>query len=235
MPAFVAGIVRDPPDFHVFADSRYCQLPWTERMIDSSNRALSDKFWNLLASPLVAISMSPNQVTITGLVLVLANCAAYVWHRNSFWFGLGLALSFAFDGLDGAVARRTGKTSKFGGYLDAVTDRYQEAAVLFTIAWVTGWWAVSFLALFGSLLTSYNKARTALEISIDNKNWPDLMERLERIIVLCGALMLDPFVTLPHLPSMLYLGLLAVALFSNLTAFQRFLRARARICEADRR
>ena len=173
-------------------------------------------------------------MTITGLVLVLANCAGYVWWRNSFWFGLGLAISFAFDGLDGAVARRTGKSTKFGGYLDAVTDRYQEAAVLFTIAWVTGWWAVCFLALFGSMLTSYNKARTALEISINNKNWPDLMERLERVIVLCGALMLDPLVLLPHLPRILYLGLFVVALFSNLTAVQRFFRAKARICEVDR-
>jgi phosphatidylglycerophosphate synthase len=204
-------------------------------MIDSSNRALSEKFWNLLASPLVAIGMSPNQVTVTGLVLVLANCGAYLWHRNSFWFGLGLSLSFAFDGLDGAVARRTGKSSKFGGYLDAVIDRYQEAAVFFTIAWVTGWWAVCFLALFGSLVTSYNKARTALEIPIDNKNWPDLMERLERLFVLCGALILDPFVPLPQLGGILYLGLVVIALFSNLTAIQRFWRAKTRIQDAQRR
>jgi phosphatidylglycerophosphate synthase len=204
-------------------------------MIDSNNRALSDRVWNSLASPLVAIGMSPNQVTVAGLVLVLANCAFYALHRNSFWFGFGLALSFAFDGMDGAVARRTGKSSKFGGYLDAVIDRYQEAAVLFTIAWVTGWWPVCFLALSGSLLTSYNKARTALEIPIDNNNWPDLMERLERVVVLCGALMLDPFVALPYLNRMLYLGLLVIAFFSNLTAIQRFWRARARIREAEGR
>ena len=204
-------------------------------MLDSNNRALSEKFWNLLASPLVAIGMSPNQVTITGLVLVLANCAAYAWHRNSLWFGLGLAFSFAFDGLDGAVARRTGKSSKFGGYLDAVVDRYQEGAVFFAIAWVTGWWALCFLALFGSLVTSYNKARTALEIPIDNKNWPDLMERMERIIILCAALIFDPLVMLPHLPRLLYLGLAIIALFSNLTAIQRFWRARGRIRDAERR
>ncbi len=121
-------------------------------MLDSTNRALSDRLWNALATPLVTLGLSPNQVTVMGLLLVLANCGAYAWWRDPFWFGLGLAFSFAFDGLDGALARRTGKSSKFGGYLDAVIDRYQEIAVFFAIAWVTGWWPLCFLALAGSLL-----------------------------------------------------------------------------------
>jgi phosphatidylglycerophosphate synthase len=204
-------------------------------MIDANNRALSERLWNALAAPLVALRLSPNQVTVAGLLLVLANCAAYAVWRDPFWFGLGLSFSFAFDGLDGAVARRTGRSSKFGGYLDAVIDRYQEAAVFFALAWVTGWWPLCFLALCGALLTSYNKARTALEIPIDNKNWPDLMERLERIVVLCAGLILDPFVRLPWLPGTLYLALLAIAFLANVTALQRFWRARGRIRAAEKR
>lgn len=202
-------------------------------MIDANNRALSERLWNLLATPLVALGLSPNQVTFAGLVLVFANCGAYLWHHNSLWFGLGLALSFAFDGLDGAVARRTGKSSKFGGYFDAVADRYQEIAVFFAIAEVTGLWALCFAALSGALLTSYNKARTAVEIPIDNKNWPDLMERLERIVVLCAGLILDPFLIIRGLPGMLTIALAILALFSNVTALQRFWRARDRIRRAE--
>src|SRR5471030_570024 len=104
-------------------------------MLDGHNKSLSDRVWNALAVPLVALRLSPNQVTMLGLVLVAANCAAYLWFKNTFWFGLGLAVSFAFDGLDGAVARLTGRATKFGGYLDAVVDRYQEIAVYFVIAW----------------------------------------------------------------------------------------------------
>ncbi|MBN9589524.1 MAG: hypothetical protein BGN85_08250 [Alphaproteobacteria bacterium 64-11] len=198
-------------------------------MLDSTNRALSDRIWNALATPLVAAGLSPNQVTFLGLVLVAANCGAYLAHRNPFWFGLGLALSFAFDGLDGAVARRTGKSSKFGGYLDAVIDRYQEIAVFFAIALVTGLWPLCFLALSGSLLTSYNKARTAIEIPIDNTAWPDLMERLERIIVLCAGLIFDPFLKFPGWPGPLLVALVVIAAFSHITALQRFWRARTRI------
>ena len=140
---------------------------------------------------------TPNQITWTGLVLVLANCALYTAHRQNLWFGLGLAFSFAFDALDGAVARLTGKSSKYGAYLDAVIDRYQEIAAYLAIGFVSGWWVECFLALSGSLMVSYNKARTSLEIPIDNDNWPDLMERLERIALLCIALVVDAFFTLP--------------------------------------
>jgi phosphatidylglycerophosphate synthase len=162
-------------------------------------------------------------------VLVLANAAAYVAHGQSFWFGLGLIFSFAFDALDGAVARITGKTSKYGGYLDAVIDRYQEIAAFLAIGLVTGWWALCFLALSGSLMVSYNKARTALEIPIQNHNWPDLMERFERIFVLCAALILDPLVPVPDFLGgrALFVGIALIAALSHLTAIQRFLRARA--------
>jgi archaetidylinositol phosphate synthase len=198
-------------------------------MLDGSNRGLSERFWHALARPLSRIGLSPNQVTWIGLVFVLGNCAVYAIHRQNVWFGVGLVVSFSFDGLDGAVARLTGTSSKYGGYLDAVIDRYQEIAVYFAIAWVTGWWMTSFLAVTGSLLVSYNKARTAMEIPIDNHNWPDLLERFERLVIICAALVLDSFIPLPSMlgGSVLYLGVLAIAVLSHVTAIQRFIRARA--------
>lgn len=107
-------------------------------------------------------------------------------------------------------------------------DRYQEIAAYFAIAWVNGWWAACFLAATGSLLVSYNKARTAIEMPIDNAKWPDLMERLERIIVLCVALVLDLLVALPAALGgrALLAGLVCLAALTHLTAVQRFRRAR---------
>lgn len=205
-------------------------------MLDGTNRGLGERFWHALAQPLARAGLSPNQVTWIGLVLILANCAGYVLHRQSFWFGLGLIVSFSFDGLDGAVARLTGKASKYGGYLDAVIDRYQEIAVYLAIAWVTEWWAVSFLAVTGSLMVSYNKARTAMEISIDNHGWPDLLERFERIFIICAALVLDPLIPLPAFlgGSVLFAGVVVIAVLSHVTAIQRFGRARAMILRAPK-
>ena len=198
-------------------------------MLDGIFQSGLDRLWRTMATPLVKLVVSPNQVTRTGLFLVLANCTGNYWHRDPFWCGLGLSLSFVFDALDGAVARRTNTATKVGGYLDAVVDRYQEIAMFFTIACVTGWWALCFLALSGSLLTSYNKARTAIEIPVDNIAWPDLMERLERIIVICAALIFDPFVPVPLVPGTLFLGLAIIAVLSHVAALQRFFRACGRI------
>ncbi len=198
-------------------------------MLDGLHKSRTDIVWQAIARPLAATGITPNQVTWLGLVLVVTNCAAYIVHQNSVWFGVGLALSFAFDALDGAVARLQGRTSKFGGYLDAVVDRYQELAAYFAIAWVNDWWMVSFLAITGSFLVSYNKARTAIEIPIQNHNWPDLLERFERIVIICGALILDPFVPLPDFLGgrVLYLGVAVIAVGSHVTAVQRFYRARS--------
>jgi CDP-diacylglycerol--glycerol-3-phosphate 3-phosphatidyltransferase/archaetidylinositol phosphate synthase len=200
-------------------------------MIDGLNRSWTGRLWEDVARPLARTGITPNQVTLIGLALVLSNCAAFYAHGDTLVFGVGLIFSFAFDSLDGAVARLQGTSSKLGGYLDAVIDRYQEIAVYLVIAVITGWWAVAFFAMSGSLMISYNKARTALEIPIDNHNWPDLLERFERIVIITSALILDSFVVLPDFLGgrVLYFGLLVIAVFSHITAVQRFFRARALI------
>ena len=205
-------------------------------MFEDIDKSRIDHFWHAVARPLVSAGLIPNQITWFGFAMVLANCALYLIHKDNLWFGLGLAFSFSFDSLDGAVARLSGRSSKYGGYLDAVIDRYQEIAAYAAIAYVNQWWPAVFLALSGSLMVSYNKARTAMEIPIGNNSWPDLMERFERIAILCAALVLDRFLELPSVlgTRVLYLGIVVVGVLSHLTAIQRFLRARKLLQEAGR-
>jgi CDP-diacylglycerol--glycerol-3-phosphate 3-phosphatidyltransferase/archaetidylinositol phosphate synthase len=197
-------------------------------MIDGRYKAEIDRYWDVIARRLAQTGLTPNQITWTGLALILASSGLYLWHKDNLWFGVSLAVAFSFDALDGAVARITERTSRYGGYLDAVVDRYQEVVVFLAIAWVNDYWLVSFLAMTGALLTSYNKARTAIEIPVDNVAWPDLLERLERIILVCAALMLDPVVNawieLPE--AFLFYALVLLAALSHATAVQRFFRAR---------
>ena len=191
-------------------------------MIDGLAKKYIDPLWEKMARPLVRAEFTPNQVTLIGLGLILLTSAAYLWHQNHLIFGLTLAVAFAFDALDGAVARQRGMSTKFGGYLDAMVDRYQELIVLGAIAWVSDLWALALLAFSGAIITSYAKARTAIEVTIDNAAWPDFFERLERVIYLCALLIgAGLFAATWILP----VGLVIYAGICHLTAIQRMRRA----------
>lgn len=202
-------------------------------MIDGLFKRYIDPLWERAAAPLVRARLTPNQVTAAGLVLVTAAACAYLLHRSPLVFGLSLTVCFAFDALDGAVARQRNMRSRVGGYFDAMADRYQELAVFLAIAAVDGYGVPCLLAFAGGVVTSYAKARTAIEIRIDNDNWPDLFERLERIIFLVVLLIVVGLFGAGRswiLPG----GLLVYAALAHATALQRVGRAVKRLREADR-
>lgn len=203
-------------------------------MIDGLIKHVLDPLWEKASTPLVKARMTPNQVTLTGLGLICLGAGLYLWHRNDLVFGLWLAVSFAFDALDGAVARRRDMRSKAGGYLDAMVDRYQELVVLAAIAHVHDLWALAMLSFAGSVITSYAKARTALEAEISNDGWPELFERLERIIYTCVLLVVAGLVPQAWVPNVMAAGLLIFAGLTNLTALQRGGRAFSMLRRIDR-
>ena len=198
-------------------------------MIDGLLKSKIDPIWEAMSTPLVRAGLTPNQVTFAGLVLILVASGAYLLHGLALIYGISLAFAFAFDALDGAVARRTGLSSRAGGYFDAMVDRYQELIVLAAIALVNDQWPLALACFSGSVITSYAKARTALEIEVSTDDWPDFFERLERVIYLCamliGAGVLGGWV--------ITLGLTGFAILSHLTALQRMRRATALLRAVD--
>ena len=173
-------------------------------------------------------NITPNQITLVGLVLVAFNCVLFVYHQNTFFFGTSLIVAYLFDTLDGVVARAQGKSTKFGGYLDAVVDRYQEVITYLVLGWVLDQWLVVFLVITGSMLTSYNKARAAIEIPVDNKGWPDLLGKPARLFFPCVALIGDA-----NLPWLLTGTLWGLAIMTHFTALKRIARANFLIEEAE--
>jgi len=192
-------------------------------MIDGLFKKYIDPLWEAPARPLARV-MTANQVTLLGLGLIAVVSLAYVWHQAPFWYALSLAVAFSADSLDGAVARIRRESSAFGGYLDAIVDRYQEMIALAALAYVSDAWAAGFFALSGGFLTSYMKARAAMETKVDNVAWPDLFERQERILFICLALVCQSLfgASLDLIPWALWL----LAVLTHATALQRFLRAR---------
>ena len=192
-------------------------------MIDGLFKRYIDPLWEMPAKPLSRV-MTANQVTLMGLGLIALVSLAYVWHRAPFWYALTLGLAFSADSLDGAVARLRKESSAFGGYLDAVVDRYQEMIAIAALAYVSDAWVAGYFAISGAFLTSYMKARAAMEMPVDNVAWPDLFERQERILFICLALVCQSLFGgyVDVIPWALWL----LAILTHVTAVQRFLRAR---------
>jgi len=129
------------------------------------------------------VAVHPNWVTVAGIVF--AGVAAYYYAQAEWLCGSVVAVAAAFiDALDGAVARYWRRESKWGAYLDAMVDRFVEGMLLFGIGWGSGLWPQVYLIMLASLLISYAKARAAMELPVDNVDWPDLFERAERLIII---------------------------------------------------
>ena len=77
-------------------------------------------------------------------------------------------------------------------------------------------------------MVSYAKARTAIEKPIHNDTWPDLMERMERVLLLCAGLLLSSVLTVPDDWPVSYMTslLLFIGMLTHFTAIQRFFRAK---------
>jgi len=103
-------------------------------MLDRAARRMVDPMLDQLAGAAQQRCLTANQVTIAGFVCGVAAVAAIGFQ----FYGLGLLLILAnrlADGVDGALARRTGATD-LGGYLDIVLDFivYSGAAFAFALA-----------------------------------------------------------------------------------------------------
>lgn len=142
-----------------------------------------------IAAVLEWLGLTPNSVTVLGLVISGIGAGLIAMHHliiGAAVAGFGSIL----DLFDGALARRTGQVTPFGGYLDSLLDRYGDGIAFLAVAWhyQTTWiWVVAFLGFLGAAATSYAKARTYEDASPPSNVWPDLVERGERLVILYFA------------------------------------------------
>jgi len=166
-----------------------------------------------IASFLNRIGLKPNTVTLSGLIG--HTIAAYLIARGHItWGGLLILVMAPVDALDGTMARLRGEPSKFGAFIDSVTDRYSElvlfGGLLVYFLSVNNWLGCGlvYIAAAGSVMVSYTRAR-AETLGFDAKI--GLLSRVERYIILIPALIFN--ITL--------VGLGIIAVLSNFTAVQR--------------
>src|SRR5579883_862692 len=179
----------------------------------------------LIIKPLARSGVTPNM--LTGIGLLLSVVTALVIAQGYIFLG-GLLVLFAgiFDMFDGAMARVSDAATTFGAFLDSTLDRYSEGIILFVLLYYALqhpglqdalWpapheqtWMIlfTFIAVVGSLMVSYTKAR-AEGLGIECKT--GLLARPERVILLAIGL----------LSSTTIWALALLAVFSNVTAVER--------------
>ncbi|WP_291530148.1 CDP-alcohol phosphatidyltransferase family protein [Bacteroides sp. UBA939] len=193
------------------------------------------KIINPVIRGMIKIGITPNFITTTGLLLNIAAAALLVYagmHEpgNLAYVGWGggvILFAGLFDMMDGRVARLGNMSSTFGALYDSVLDRYSELITLFGIFYyliLTGYqWGsiIAFVALIGSLMVSYVRARAeglGLECKVG------FMQRPERVVLTSlGALFCGIFSGCELFDPMLILivPLAIIAILANLTAFVR--------------
>jgi len=158
------------------------------------------------------LGLHPNSLTVLGLVFSILT--AYFYKMGLFLYAaIGLLLSGICDATDGEVARRSGKVSRFGAFLDSVLDRYSEILIFLGlfIYYLRSLAAVLvIIGLTGSLMVSYVRARAE---ALGEQCKSGLLLRPERFALL--------FVGSLFGPRIFVYFLFAIAILSNLTAVYR--------------
>ncbi len=182
-------------------------------MLKKARRTLVQRVNRIPAELVAKTGISPNIVTTLGLLVALVT--AWVLSTGHFFLGGFLVLvSGAFDMLDGAVARISGKSTRFGAILDSTFDRLSEAALfLGLLAYYANQGSFQEVvlvgaALVGSMLTSYVRARAE---GLGLKCEVGFFTRPERVILLAIGLIFNQMLVI----------LWIIAVLSNLVAWQR--------------
>ena len=186
-------------------------------MFDGSFRAPVERAVKPLGNALRRTGMTPDHLTVAGIVIAVA--AAVMIAQGRLGLGLVLVILAALpDLLDGALAKATDASSQRGAFFDSVIDRVTDATLFAGVAWYLAsndsphMSMLPFGIMAASSIISYERAK-AESLGLDAKG--GLMERAERIILLCVGLLFSAILV----PILWVMFVLTVV-----TAVQRFVK-----------
>ncbi|MBN2362868.1 CDP-alcohol phosphatidyltransferase family protein [candidate division WOR-3 bacterium] len=195
-------------------------------MIPSKTANSFRKIVGPLVALLLKLRVSPDALTLFGFLLTLVS-SYFIAVGNFLAGGLMLLFSGLFDTLDGELARAASRVSMRGAFLDSSIDRLSEFATLgafaywalykepgyFTALWTdkNSFILMLFIVLFGSLLTSYLRARAE---GLGNGTREGFFARPERVISTAIIAILGK--------NFVFWGMAVLMLLVSFTCIQRF-------------
>ncbi|MEI2775533.1 MAG: CDP-alcohol phosphatidyltransferase family protein [Tetrasphaera sp.] len=191
-------------------------------MLNRFARAFFTRVFTPVAKLFLKLGISPDIVTIVGTLGVCFGALAF-YPRGEFFIGTIVITAFVFsDTIDGVMARMSGRSGRWGAYLDSTLDRMGDAAIFGgLVLWYSGTGDDNLMAglalaclILGSVV-SYARARAeGLGMRAD----VGIAERADRLVatlVTTGLVGLG----LPEVVLTIVLALLALA--SLITIVQR--------------
>ena len=184
---------------------------------------------NPLIKGMIKVGITPNFITTTGFLLNVVATSFFVYAAmyapNDLsligWGGAIILFAGLFDMMDGRLARLGNMSSVFGALWDSTLDRYSELFTLFgiTVFFLLNQWewmgVITFLAMVGSVMVSYVRARAE---GLDIECKVGLMQRPERVVltafgaIMCGIMADVMWLAVP---------IAIIAVLANITAFWR--------------
>jgi CDP-diacylglycerol--glycerol-3-phosphate 3-phosphatidyltransferase len=169
----------------------------------------------------LGIGMTPNMMTTLGLAGNFVG-AYFISQGRIVLGGWIMLIMTPIDALDGTMARLRGDPSDFGAFVDSVSDRYADLAILGGLLYYFAMQGnglgstLAFLAAAGSILVSYVRAKAE---SLHYEAKVGIMTRVERYLVLAPMLVFNQPI----------IALWILAILGNFTALQRiwFVRKQA--------
>ena len=206
-------------------------------MLNKYARPFFTKLFTPLASVLLRLGVSPDVVTIVGTLGVSLGALLF-YPRGEFLIGTLVITAFVFsDTVDGIMARRSGRSSTWGAFLDSTLDRVADASIFggLVLFYAGGrsvrpggsfevrpglMAALALACLILGMVVSYAKARAEGLGMTANVGIAERAERLVAVLVITGFV--GWFV--PEIFLAVVLALLALA--SLVTVVQRMLEVR---------
>ena len=186
-------------------------------MFDGKFRVHVEKYVRPVGVTLTRTKITPDHLTVVGLLFSVA--AAVAIGAGYLRVGLLLVIAAALpDLLDGALAKASNSASQRGAFFDSVVDRVTDALLFGGVAWFFATTKdprlslIPFAIMGVSMLISYERAK-AESLGLNAKG--GLMERAERIIVLCVGLLFE---------SLIVWIMVAMLVLVTMTALQRFVK-----------
>lgn len=183
-------------------------------------RSAASKILDPVAGGLIKIGLTPDSVTLIGTVGVSAT-ALWFFPRGQFAIGVLVIMLFIFsDMLDGAMARKLGRSGPWGAFLDSTLDRIADGFVFGALLiWAArtqsdATVAAALLCLVGGMVISYARARAeGLGMTCN----VGIAERTERLVLI----LLAAFIYGLGVPYVLPASLWLLAALSVITVIQR--------------